>query len=243
MDGVEEGFAGSITRAREGDPVAWSDLYHGVAPLVIGYLRAQRLPDPEDVAGEVMLEVVRGIDRFQGDAAGFRSWVLTIAHHRLLDSRRRETRRPSTPRAPDDLDAPTATDDVEAEVLAELGFGRLEPALAALTAEQRNVMLLRVIGDLSVADVARILDKRPGAVKQLQRRATAAMRRYLDAHRADEAGDGMSPSPGLDDAGRAPAARERPDARASGRHLPASDERTGRDVAPSGDASSARWST
>ena len=243
MHAREGGFPERLARAREGDPVAWSDLYHGVAPLVIGYLRAQRLPDPEDVAGEVMLEVVRGIDRFQGDSSGFRSWVLTIAHHRLLDNRRRETRRPSTPRAPDDMDIPTAADDVEAEVIAELGFGRLEPALAALTDEQRNVMLLRVIGDLSVADVARIIDKRPGAVKQLQRRATASMRRYLDAQQQGSAPDGIAGSARLDDTGSPGAPRGGSDATPSGTHLHTSDERTARDVAPSGDASPARWTT
>jgi RNA polymerase sigma factor (sigma-70 family) len=239
----ESGFPERLARAREGDPVAWSDLYHGVAPLVIGYLRAQRLPDPEDVAGEVMLEVVRGIERFQGDAAGFRSWVLTIAHHRLLDSRRRETRRPSTPRAPDDLEAPVAADDVEAEVIAELGFGQLEPALATLTEEQRSVLLLRVIGDLSVADVARIIDKRPGAVKQLQRRATAAMRRHLDAHASTATTRGAHEAVQLAEAGPTDRARDCSGPSPSGPEVHASDERTGRDVAPFGDASPARWTT
>jgi RNA polymerase sigma factor (sigma-70 family) len=239
----ESGFPERLARAREGDPVAWSDLYHGVAPLVIGYLRAQRLPDPEDVAGEVMLEVVRGIERFRGDAAGFRSWVLTIAHHRLLDSRRRQTRRPSTPRSPDDLDAPPATDDVEAEVIADLGFGRLEPALAELTDEQRNVLLLRVIGDLSIAEVARIVDKRPGAVKQLQRRATASMRRHLDTPRAGDPAPGPSTASSIVRDHHRATADGRANGSTTGPELPASDGRTGRDVAPSGDASSARWTT
>lgn len=242
MHAREDGFPERLARAREGDPVAWSDLYHGVAPLVIGYLRAQRLPDPEDVAGEVMLEVVRGIDRFQGDASGFRSWVLTIAHHRLLDSRRRETRRPSTPRSPDDMDISTSTDDVEAEVIAGIGFGRLEPALASLTDEQRNVLLLRVIGDLSVADVARIIDKRPGAVKQLQRRAAASMRRYLDTQQLDDTGGTNGQAP-LGDAGPPGVRCAGSDPTSSGTKLHTSDERTGRDVAPSGDASPARWTT
>lgn len=83
-------------RPRSGDACAWSALYHDVAPILIGYLRAQRLPDPEDVAGEVLLEVVRDLGRFAGDARGSRSWVLAIAHHRLLDARRREASRPVT---------------------------------------------------------------------------------------------------------------------------------------------------
>lgn len=169
-----------LARARDGDAVAWFDLYHHIAPILIGYLRAQRLPDPEDVAGEVMLEVVRDLPRFEGSSAGFRSWVLAIAHHRLLDARRRATRRPVSPASHEDVDPPVSHDDPEAETLAALGFGELEPALAQLTEEQREVLLLRVIGDLPITEVARITGRRPGAVKQLQRRAAAAMRRALE---------------------------------------------------------------
>lgn len=193
MDSFEERFAGLIARAREGDALAWGELYREVAPLVTGYLRAQRLPDPDDVAGEVMVELVRGIGRFRGDAAGFRSWALVIAHHRLIDARRRDARRPATPTDLDEITPPSAPDDVEQEVLAGVGLERLEPALAALTDDQRTVLLLRVIGDLSVADVARAIGKRPGAVKQLQHRATQTMRRTLD----DEAGSAV-PSPTTD---------------------------------------------
>ena len=174
-------FEARLSAARSGDAAAWTTLYHELAPLVIGYLRAQHLTDPEDVAGEVFLEVVRDLDRFQGTAENLRSWVLTIAHHRLLDARRRLSRRP---RHADDMVEEMilfAQDDPEAETLASLGFRGLEPALSELTEDQRNVLLLRVIGDLPIAEVARIIDKRPGAVKQLQRRAAAAMRRRLDA--------------------------------------------------------------
>lgn len=174
--------AARLAAARAGDPVAWSHLYHELAPLVVGYLRGQRLPDAEDVAGEVMLEVVRDLGRFQGDPAGLRSWVLSIAHHRLIDARRRAGRRPSTVAAPE-WDGPFVATEIgpEESMLAADGLTRLLPALATLTEDQRTVLLLRVVGDLPIAEVARITGRRPGAVKQLQRRAAAAMRRALDA--------------------------------------------------------------
>ncbi|MFU8842082.1 MAG: RNA polymerase sigma factor [Nitriliruptoraceae bacterium] len=170
-----------LEAARAGDALAWSHLYHELAPLVLGYLRGQRLPDAEDVAGEVMLEVVRDLGRFAGDAAGLRSWVLSVAHHRLLDARRRAQRRPVTAAAPAPESHHVATEiGPEESTIASEGLARLQPALAALTEDQRTVLLLRVVGDLSIADVARITGKRPGAVKQLQRRAAASMRRTLD---------------------------------------------------------------
>ena len=184
-------FQARLAAARDGDDVAWVELYHELAPLIIGYLRAQRLPDAEDVAGEVLLEMVRDLGRFRGDAANLRSWVLSIAHHRLLDARRQQTRRPAGSTPVDEATEVVATDDPETETLAALGFGRLEPALAELTEEQRTVLLLRVIGDLPIAEVARITGKRAGAVKQLQRRAAEAMRRHLDAGEGDGAGDAV----------------------------------------------------
>ena len=179
-------FADTLAAARRGDAAAWSQLYHEVAPVLLGYLRAQHLPDAEDVAGEVLLEVVRDLERFDGSRERFRSWVLAIAHHRLLDARRKANRRPADPTPHEELAVPPAKEDPEADALATLGFGELEPALTTLTPDQRSVLLLRVIGDLPVAEVARITGRRPGAVKQLQHRATAALRRELDAGAAEQ---------------------------------------------------------
>ncbi len=181
------GFQSRLAAARDGDAVAWSRLYHDVAPLVIGYLRAQRLPDAEDVAGEVLLEVVRDLHRFEGDADNLRSWVLAIAHHRLLDARRKAARRPRPAEPVAGHATPIARDDPEAETLSALAFGRLEGLCSALTEDQRNVLLLRVVGDLSIAQVATITGKRPGAVKQLQRRAAAVLRRQLETANTDVA--------------------------------------------------------
>jgi RNA polymerase sigma factor (sigma-70 family) len=176
---AERSFDDRVRAAVDGDPHAWSQLYYDVVPILIAYLRAQRLRDPEDVAGEVLLQVVRDLHRFTGDRQNFRSWVLAIAHHRLLDARRRELRRPCVPMPSDELGPVFAADDPEADALATVGFGALEPALRTLTDDQRSVLLLRVIGDLSITEVAAITGKRSGAVKQLQRRAVEAMRRAL----------------------------------------------------------------
>jgi len=213
-------FPARLEAARAGDAVAWSRLYHELAPLVLGYLRAQHLPDAEDVAGEVMLEVVRDLGRFDGDAAGLRSWVLSIAHHRLLDARRRSQRRPSTVGEPEP-GGPYAAEEPgpEEAMLASEGLSRLVPALESLTEDQRSVLLLRVIGDLPISEVARITGKRPGAVKQLQRRAAAAMRRTLDESSVDDARPspaGRSAAPPPPPLSRDAASRRSGDGRDSG---------------------------
>ena len=89
-----ERFSSLLEAAREGSEAAWQELYEGLAPAVLGYLRANGAPDPEDVLSEVFLQVARDVGHFEGDERGFRSWAFTIAHHRLIDARRHSARRP-----------------------------------------------------------------------------------------------------------------------------------------------------
>ena len=69
--------------------------------------------------------------------------------------------------------------DAAEEALARIGLERVQEVLAGLSDEQREVLLLRVVGDLSIENVARAMGKRPGAVKALQRRGLAAIKREL----------------------------------------------------------------
>lgn len=175
----EAPFDEVVARARAGDAAAWADLYQEVGSLVVGYLRAQRLPDPEDVAGEVFLQMVRDLHRFDGDRDKFRSWVLTIAHHRLIDDRRRASRRPAVPMSHEDLPEEMGEDTPEDEAIARTSGSEIERHLAGLTEEQRTVILLRVVGDLTLKECASVMGKRVGAIKGLQHRAVEALRRQL----------------------------------------------------------------
>jgi RNA polymerase sigma factor (sigma-70 family) len=174
-----ERFDSLLGAAREGNEAAWQELYDGLAPVVLGYLRANGAPDPEDILSEVFLQVARDILKFEGSERGFRSWVFTIAHHRLIDARRHVARRPvelaAEPPEPGDR-----ADDAADEALARIGLEEVQRVLQALSEDQRAVLLLRVVGDLSIEDVATAVGKRPGAVKALQRRGLAAVKRELE---------------------------------------------------------------
>ena len=173
-----ERFTSLLGAAREGSEAAWQELYDSLAPVVLGYLRANAAPDPEDVLGEVFLQVARDLARFDGDERGFRSWVFTIAHHRLIDARRHAARRPVDflPEPPEPLGH---ADDAAEEALARIGNEEVQRILGVLSTDQRTVLLLRVVGDMSIDDVAEAVGKRPGAVKALQRRGLAAVKREL----------------------------------------------------------------
>ena len=163
-----DAFDSVLTAARAGADWAWERIYADLAGSVIGYLRVHGAGDPEDVAGEVFLQVVRDLARFSGDERDFRAWVFTIAHRRLLDDRRRRARKPTT-RLPDDFDLRGG--DVGEDAHARLARARVLDLLAELPPDQRTVLLLRILGDMTIEEVARAIGKRPGAVKALQRRA------------------------------------------------------------------------
>jgi RNA polymerase sigma factor (sigma-70 family) len=177
---TEEAFSTLLEAAREGSESAWATIYRRLAPPVLGYLRANDAPDPEDVLSEAFLQVARDLPGFDGNARQFRAWVFTIAHHRLLDARRAGSRRPSEPVAEPPEPGEMPQQDAADEALARIGHERVHRILATLSPDQRAVLLLRVVGGLTVEEVARALGKRPGAVKALQRRGLAAARRQLE---------------------------------------------------------------
>lgn len=170
-------FSGILERARAGDPAAWESLYRELAPVVIGYLRAKGAADPEDLLGATFLSVVRDIERFSGGEREFRSWVLTIAHRRQVDEVRRSSRR--VKEVPDTEGDRVPVGDAEADALERLDVASVRAILGRLSPDQQAVIALRVISDLTIEEVARILNKRPGAVKSLQRRGFEALRKFL----------------------------------------------------------------
>jgi RNA polymerase sigma factor (sigma-70 family) len=176
---IGETFPDVLQAARLGASWAFERLYADLSPVVAGYLRVQGAAEPEDVTSEVFLGVFTGLDSFLGGETQFRSWVFTIAHRKLIDERRRRARRRWLPAG--DLAAFDQTGgDVEADAFDVLGSQRVIEWCAGLSADQRDVLVLRVVGDLTVEQVSVIVGKSAGAVKALQRRALASLRQQLE---------------------------------------------------------------
>ena len=168
-----------ITAARAGAEWAWAELYDDLAPLVLGYLRGRGAAEPEDLTGDVFLHMVRDIGSFEGGERDFRSWTLSIAHHRLLDDIRYRRRRPAEP-ASEEVDRHTVPGgDVEREALSSLGSERVLRVIQTLSPNQRDVLLLRMLADLTIEEIAGILGRTVGAVKALQRRGLANLRKKI----------------------------------------------------------------
>jgi RNA polymerase sigma-70 factor (ECF subfamily) len=176
---IPDEFGHLLSQARSGSTWAWSQLYAGLAGPLFGYLKARGAAEPEDLLSEVFLQMVRGLHAFEGDSQQFRSWVFTIAHRRLIDEWRARSTRPVELR--EDLEPAVFAEDPANAVIDRLTDEEIIGFLDALTPEQRDVLLLRLLAGLSIGEIARALGKTSGAVKGLQRRGLLTLQENLSS--------------------------------------------------------------
>jgi len=170
----------ALDRARDGRPSGFDELFRATGPAVAGYLRARQVSDPDGLANDVFLRAFTRLPTFAGDGERFRTWLFTIAHHAAIDDSRRRRRRPQE--TPLERAAESVGGDVEDDVVARLASERVSRLLDGLSPDQRDVLLLRIVADCSVEETAIMLGKGYEAVKALQRRGLAALRRQLSSH-------------------------------------------------------------
>lgn len=177
-------FEQVIHAARQGDGGATSTLYLDHVAMVYGYLRACGLADADDVTSEVFIGMLRGLERFSGDELDFRRWLMTIAHRRLVDHRRRHLRNRTDLADASFLEA--VRDDRSFGVLPAIELdSELVEAFGRLTEPQREVLALRFIADVSIQGVADIVGRPRSAVKSLQNRGLESLRRHMAAPKAE----------------------------------------------------------
>lgn len=167
--GSIEDFDRTLQAAREGQGWALGELFRNLYPRIVRYLRVLEPSDAEDIASDAWLDISSGLDRFEGNEVGLRALAFKIARRRMIDLRRRRARRSVQPMG--SLDDLAHGGDVEEEAMTELATQAALGRIATLPPDQAEVVLLRVLGGLPVAEVARIMDKQPGTVRVLQHRA------------------------------------------------------------------------
>ncbi|MBQ1090241.1 RNA polymerase sigma factor [Streptomyces sp. B93] len=178
----------AVARAQDGDEAAFAVAYRIVQPGLLGYLRGLVGDDAEDVASDAWLEIARDLGRFKGDGAGFRGWTATIARHRALDHLRRQRVRPRPSALEQDvleLPGPHTTHDQAFEALST---ERALQLVRELPRDQAEAVLLRVVVGLDGPAAARVLGKRPGAVRTAAYRGLRRLARRLGAGDATTGG-------------------------------------------------------
>ena len=164
-----------LRQLRSGDNAAWESFYDQLAPELRAYIVRLGARDPDDVLGETMMQIVRDINKFSGAAAEIRAWSFRIAHNRGIDASRRRKARPVEVPIDDSLaSVPSQTP------LADLpDTESVSSLLQGLTSEQRSVVWLRYVADLTLEETAEVVGKTPEAVAALTYRALGSLRRSL----------------------------------------------------------------
>jgi RNA polymerase sigma-70 factor (ECF subfamily) len=171
-----------VARAQNGNPEAMGMLYEQHHQSIFRYL-VYRLNDShsaEDLTSEVFLKMVQFMASYRATNATFRAWLFQIARNLSIDYLRRNRAHPV--RAIDDeMEAPRQE---HPEDCAERVFTSqvLQEALAQLSDDQRDVILMRFVEGMPLSEVANTLHRSEDAVKGLQRRALLGLRDRLDQH-------------------------------------------------------------
>ena len=178
--GIGAEFDEVLAAAQAGGEWAFAVLYRALNPRLLRYFASQVPGVAEDLAAETWIGVARNLGGFTGSEDDFRGWVFRIAQRRLVQHWRDLRRRPPLLFDPATGADAAGGDDPEAMVVAsETAMAAVRTITEVLTADQAAIVLLRVLGGLSVEQVATVLDKRPGAIRVAQHRA---LRKLADKH-------------------------------------------------------------
>jgi RNA polymerase sigma-70 factor (ECF subfamily) len=164
------------------DEGAFCAAYSEFSPAVLSYLRARDVEDPEGMTQEVFLALYPQLGGVRGGTKGIKNLVFSIAHARYVDEHRRRIKAPLTTDYDPEVD-PRCAESAEEQVLAAEGSANVQAMLGTLQQDQQEVLVLRIVADLSLETTAEIMGKSPGAIKQLQRRALSRLRKLRSSRR------------------------------------------------------------
>jgi RNA polymerase sigma-70 factor (ECF subfamily) len=168
-----------LERAREHDPQALAEIYDAYAESIYRYLY-RFLGDPaqaEDLTSEVFIKLLQVLDTRRAPRERLQGWLYRVAHNLAVDWYRKQAREAHTPLREElvsDGSSPAAL------VEARLNQQQLRTAIAQLTPDQQQVIVLRFGEGYKIAEVAHLVGKSEGAVKVLQHRAVKRLRKVLD---------------------------------------------------------------
>lgn len=174
-------IAALVELAQGGDREAFAQLYDSYVDTVFRYVyvRVGQRALAEDLTSETFIRAMRRIDSFTWQGRDIAAWFVTIARNLVADHVKSARFRFEVTTA-DMRDADQRIDAPDDEVLTRLRDERIVEAIRGLRAEQAECITLRFLQGLSLAETAAVLGRSEGAVKQLQLRATKALRKALE---------------------------------------------------------------
>jgi len=172
-----DSFDDVLTAAQDGDEQAFGRLWRWAQPALLRWLSVVAPSGGEDVASEVWVSVIRGLDTFRGGDREFRAWFFTIARRRAVDGARHRQRRPRTVGL-DGVDVPQPIELSEA-LAGEAAVATAIGLLRSLRPDQAEVVALRIIAGLTVPETAAVVGRSDAAVRLLCHRGLRTLAKHL----------------------------------------------------------------
>jgi RNA polymerase sigma-70 factor, ECF subfamily len=149
------------------NPAAFEPLYLRYRTRLYRYLRTRLTSDEDaaDMTHQVFLLALAALPKYQQRGLPFASWLFRIAHHAMIDSKRRQRPIVSWDALPEALQ-PLAEQDPETQILHQEALAHLRTWLATLKADQRELLALRFAAELTVPQIAAVVGKKPDATKK-----------------------------------------------------------------------------
>lgn len=178
---TEASIRNLVRKAKAGrEPEAFGQLYDEYVDQIFRYVyyKTGNFTEAQDLTGQTFLKAFENIDSYEMRDVAFSSWLYRIAHNLVVDHFRRESKRESVsideqPPRPSETGNPVET------VMADMESERLYRAIRKLTHNQREVLVLKFIDNLSNSQVAEIMGISVGAVKSTQKRGLLSLNRIL----------------------------------------------------------------
>lgn len=177
---------GSLTAAIAGDESAFTMIWKNLNPRLSKYITSQSYGaniDPEGILSETWISVARDISRFKGDLNQFKGWIYKIARNRIIDAVRKENRQVKSGGEISEFDFEDSKSKVHLGIESDESVKEIIAKIKELPEAQAEVIMLRIVADLEVEEVARILDKSENSVRVLSHRGLETLRNQL---RSDE---------------------------------------------------------
>lgn len=169
-----------LRQAQRGDAEAFAHLYRHNVQAIFRYI-VHRVSDnalAEDLTADVFIKALEALPNYRDQGKPFIAWLYRIAHARVIDHYRRTSRRPAESDVEDEplADVP----NMDAAMLRRQAAYALRTAIADLTDDQQQVVILRFIEGYRIEAVAQMMGKQPNAIKALQFRALRTLASRLE---------------------------------------------------------------
>jgi RNA polymerase sigma-70 factor (ECF subfamily) len=172
-------FRTNLSAAQRGDEEAFAAIWRHFQPSLLRYLKVKDTALADDLAADTWLKVLGALPAFEGNEAGFRAWLFTIARNRRTDWYRGAATKLVLVETTQ-LALLADVNDVEVDAEEDLATDEILDLISQLTTDQAEAVALRIVAGLDVAAVATIMGRSAGSVRVLCHRGLRTLERMLD---------------------------------------------------------------